>query len=360
MQPDLTRCGGFTQARRIVWDAEHAGVDVCPHAWLTDLLTAASLHLNAVLPRALFLEYNVCENPMLREVIRNPVRMDGDGFMPVPQGPGLGIEVDEAAGAPLLCERPMKTIRDYPLAPGAAALWWLGQAGYIVRAGDMTVVIDPYLTDSAAATSPEFARLFPPPIEPEDLRADVYIVTHDHLDHLDPETIRRYPAKAETWFVAPQARGAPVARPRCPRAAHRVVEAGESHTLGTVEIRGVFALPTGADVLDTTGYLLRFANGRSVYHTSDTVVHPLVLAAAPREPEVMLVPINGKWGNPGPEQAAEFSAAVRPRVVLPNHYDLMALNAENPETFRWFCAQRGLDACCVIAQRMQPFVWSEA
>ena len=97
VQPDLTRCGGFTQARKIAWEAEHAGIDVCPHAWLTDLLTAASLHFNAVLPRALFLEYNVCENPMLREIILNPVRLDADGFMTVPQAPGLGIEVDEKA-----------------------------------------------------------------------------------------------------------------------------------------------------------------------------------------------------------------------------------------------------------------------
>jgi L-alanine-DL-glutamate epimerase-like enolase superfamily enzyme len=97
VQPDLTRCGGLTQARKIAWEAEHAGVDVCPHAWLTDLLTAASLHFNAVLPRALFLEYNVCENPMLREIIRNPVPLHADGFMAVPQGPGLGMEVDEKA-----------------------------------------------------------------------------------------------------------------------------------------------------------------------------------------------------------------------------------------------------------------------
>jgi L-alanine-DL-glutamate epimerase-like enolase superfamily enzyme len=96
-QPDLSRCGGFTQARKIAWEAEHAGIDLCPHAWLTDLLTAASLHFNAVLPRALFLEYNVCENPMLREIILDPVRLDADGFLPVPQAPGLGIEVDEAA-----------------------------------------------------------------------------------------------------------------------------------------------------------------------------------------------------------------------------------------------------------------------
>jgi L-alanine-DL-glutamate epimerase-like enolase superfamily enzyme len=96
-QPDLTRCGGLTQARKIAWEAEHAGIDVCPHAWLTDLLTAASLHFNAVLPRSLFLEYNVCENPMLREIIRNPMRLETDGFIAVPQGPGLGIEVDEKA-----------------------------------------------------------------------------------------------------------------------------------------------------------------------------------------------------------------------------------------------------------------------
>jgi len=96
-QPDLSRCGGFTQARKILWEAQRAGVDVCPHAWLTDLLSAASLHLNAVLERSLFLEYNVCDNPMLREIIRHPIPMDKDGMMPVPRGPGLGIEIDEQA-----------------------------------------------------------------------------------------------------------------------------------------------------------------------------------------------------------------------------------------------------------------------
>lgn len=97
VQPDLTRCGGFTQIRKIMWEAEFAGIDVCPHAWLTDLNTAASLHVNAVLPRSLFLEYNVSDNPMLREVIQNPVQMDAEGNISVPQGPGLGIEVNEEA-----------------------------------------------------------------------------------------------------------------------------------------------------------------------------------------------------------------------------------------------------------------------
>ncbi len=97
IQPDLSRCGGFSQMRKIAWEAERAGVDVCPHAWLTDLLSAASLHVNAWLPRSLFLEYNVASSPMLREVIENPLQMEAGGIVPVPQGPGLGIEVNEKA-----------------------------------------------------------------------------------------------------------------------------------------------------------------------------------------------------------------------------------------------------------------------
>jgi L-alanine-DL-glutamate epimerase-like enolase superfamily enzyme len=98
-QPDLSRCGGFTHARKIAWIARENSADVCPHAWLTDLLTAASLHFNATLPRSLFLEYNVSTNPMLRDIIVNPIKLNRDGTMDVPNGPGLGIEIDEKAVA---------------------------------------------------------------------------------------------------------------------------------------------------------------------------------------------------------------------------------------------------------------------
>jgi len=97
VQPDISRCGGLSQIRKIIWEAERMGVDVCPHAWLTDLLTAASLHVNACLPRCLFLEYNVSSSPMLRDIIQNPITMDANGMMSVPDGPGLGIEIDAKA-----------------------------------------------------------------------------------------------------------------------------------------------------------------------------------------------------------------------------------------------------------------------
>lgn len=252
----------------------------------------------------------------------------------------------------------MQKILEYKLLETEAALWWLGQAGYVVRVADLTVVIDPYLSDSAGKDSPEFSRLYHTPMEPNELSADIYIVTHDHLDHLDPATVTHYSRKETTWFVAPRQAAKKLILLGVPAGRIVILHAGETWQLGSAEITGVFTVPTSADVLDTTGYLIKFRNGRSFYHTSDTEYHPLVVAAAPREPDVMLVPINGKWGNPGPEKAASFAHAIQPRYVLPNHYDLMELNAENPESFRWFCSQHQMAEKCIIPTRMKPFIWS--
>ena len=96
IQPDISRCGGFTAARKIVHLADLYNRLVIPHAWLSDLLTAASLHLNAFLHRSVFQEFNVTTGPLSREITKEPLRLR-DGYIDVPQGPGLGVEVDERA-----------------------------------------------------------------------------------------------------------------------------------------------------------------------------------------------------------------------------------------------------------------------
>jgi L-ascorbate 6-phosphate lactonase len=252
----------------------------------------------------------------------------------------------------------MKMIQDLRLETNQAALWFLGQAGYIIRSAGVTIAIDPYLSDSVKMIAPEFGRLLPVPLEPEDLAVDLYLVTHDHCDHLDPETIRRYRHKENTRFVAPRIAARRLIDLGIPPARVARLDAGEQLSRMNVSITGVFALPTGADVLDTTGYLLTFANGRSVYHTSDTAFTPLLLQAAPKQVEVLLLPINGKWGNLTVEQAVELTAFVKPGHVLPNHYDMMALNSENPQTFCWLCQQRQPPIHCVIPTVMEPFVWA--
>jgi L-alanine-DL-glutamate epimerase-like enolase superfamily enzyme len=95
IQPDLSRCGGFTAARKIVNLADLNNRLCIPHSWISDLLTAASLHLNAFMRRSVFQEFNVTSGPMSRDLCHNPLQLE-DGFLSVPQGPGLGVEVNEA------------------------------------------------------------------------------------------------------------------------------------------------------------------------------------------------------------------------------------------------------------------------
>jgi L-alanine-DL-glutamate epimerase-like enolase superfamily enzyme len=94
MQPDLSRCGGLTVGKQIADLALRKQIDCVPHAWLTDLLKAASLHLNAYTMNSLYLEYNVSTASLLNTLCANPIRMV-DGYVAVPTGPGLGVEVDE-------------------------------------------------------------------------------------------------------------------------------------------------------------------------------------------------------------------------------------------------------------------------
>lgn len=93
VQPDVTRAGGFTECRRIAAIAEEYGVPCVPHAWSTGIIKAASMHLVAAIPNALYLEYCTADTPLNRALVSNPVRLD-QGYARVPTGPGLGIELD--------------------------------------------------------------------------------------------------------------------------------------------------------------------------------------------------------------------------------------------------------------------------
>jgi L-rhamnonate dehydratase len=94
LQPDLSRCGGLTVGKQIADLAMRRQIDCVPHAWLTDLLKAASLHLNAYLMTSLYLEFNVSSASLLNTLCTTTIAMV-DGMIPVPTGPGLGVDVDE-------------------------------------------------------------------------------------------------------------------------------------------------------------------------------------------------------------------------------------------------------------------------
>jgi L-rhamnonate dehydratase len=95
LQPDLSRCGGLTVGKQIADMVLRMQIECAPHAWLTDLLKAASLHLNAYLMDALYLECNVSTASLLNQLCKNPVKMV-DGRIRIPDASGLGVEVDES------------------------------------------------------------------------------------------------------------------------------------------------------------------------------------------------------------------------------------------------------------------------
>ncbi len=96
IQPDLTKVGGLSEGRRIGWMAYDHGIELVPHGWNTAVGLAADLHLVASLPVGQYVEYLV-PSPYIEGILTEPIRLDSNGMLPVPVGPGLGIELDMKA-----------------------------------------------------------------------------------------------------------------------------------------------------------------------------------------------------------------------------------------------------------------------
>jgi len=96
IQPDCTKCGGLSEAWRIGWMAYDHNVQIVPHGWNTAIGLAADLHLCAALPVASYVEY-LTPCVYLDEIITEPFRPDSEGYLNVPDRPGLGVELNRDA-----------------------------------------------------------------------------------------------------------------------------------------------------------------------------------------------------------------------------------------------------------------------
>jgi len=101
IQPDVARAGGITECRRIGHFAYAHGVPFAPHVGFCGAIcNAASLHLAAALPNFLTFEAMIFENPLRQGLATTDVGsidLLKNGQLPIPDGPGLGIEVDQSA-----------------------------------------------------------------------------------------------------------------------------------------------------------------------------------------------------------------------------------------------------------------------
>jgi L-alanine-DL-glutamate epimerase-like enolase superfamily enzyme len=103
VQPDVTRAGGIDECMRIADLARARGRRCVLHSWSTGVIKAASLNVLAAMDEAEIFEYCVQETALNQRLVteRFPLR---DGCVEVPQGPGLGIEIDEDVLADSLVE----------------------------------------------------------------------------------------------------------------------------------------------------------------------------------------------------------------------------------------------------------------
>jgi L-rhamnonate dehydratase len=97
VQPNIGRGGGLTEIRRIADMCELAGAEVVPHGWKTGITSAAGRHFQAACPASPVFEYVsplVFDSPLRRELV-SPEPAVVNGFMELPTGPGLGVELNE-------------------------------------------------------------------------------------------------------------------------------------------------------------------------------------------------------------------------------------------------------------------------
>jgi L-ascorbate 6-phosphate lactonase len=203
---------------------------------------------------------------------------------------------------------------------GTVACAWLGQAGYLIKTSrGLTVMIDPYLSNEGEKLE-GVKRLFEPPLTADELKPDVLLVTHGHLDHLDEPTIRAYVAAGRTKLIAPPSCVASASGWGWPASKLRALQPGQSATVRGSHVAATFARHTLADAI---GFLLTI-DGIRLWHSGDTEYDEHLRRLAAQKFDVAFLCINGGGGNMNAHEAALLAWQLKPRTVVPMHYGLWA------------------------------------
>ncbi|WP_274626536.1 galactonate dehydratase [Arvimicrobium flavum] len=97
-QPDIAHTGGLSEARKIAAAAETAGIGIAPHNPLGPIAGITALHFDIATPNFVIQEEMTGSVPWYGEVVEGPINRV-DGAWQIPDKPGLGLEVNEAACA---------------------------------------------------------------------------------------------------------------------------------------------------------------------------------------------------------------------------------------------------------------------
>lgn len=197
----------------------------------------------------------------------------------------------------------------------------LGQSGYELKSGSSRIVIDPYLSDSVGKLHGR-PRMLPVPVV--EMPCDGVFCTHNHLDHLDPETVVMFP-EAQRFFTTAEGCQALQAlnRHQC-----TALTEGQPVALGDFTVIPVFA----AHTVEAVGLIVK-AEGITLYLSGDTLFDEKLYEIAAYQPDITLICINGRLGNMTCGEALVTAKAIGAKVNIPNHYDMFASNSADPHLF---------------------------
>lgn len=239
-------------------------------------------------------------------------------------------------------------MQQIPVIPNSLAIWGLGQMGVAIKGPEGVIYIDACLSDVVEEQAGAlWRRAYPPPLEPSAVtNAHFYLISHEHLDHLDPLTAGPVAqASPQARFVAPGWCHSLLAELTIPAERIIIPPALEAITLPNSTIR-LTAIPAAhyAKEYDEhkgyrwLGYLIEW-NGVTFYHAGDTIIYPgyLEMLGQLPTPDVAMLPVNGRdyyrenvlgaIGNLLPAEAVHLAHDHGWDTLIIGHNDLFANNA---------------------------------
>ncbi len=192
---------------------------------------------------------------------------------------------------------------------------WLGQAGLLLETGETTVIIDPYLSDSVVKVNPDNWRRVPVDERFFDIKPDVMVFTHNHLDHYDPETVPHFIGEHSAMTVlAPSTVWSEVRK----LGGRNNFVLFDRHTLWTHKDISFYAVKAQHSDVSAIGVIIR-CQGKTYYVSGDTLYNTEIFADLPGDIDVAFLPVNGVGNNMNMTDAAAFAKRIGAKTVVPLH-----------------------------------------
>lgn len=226
--------------------------------------------------------------------------------------------------------------------PGMLTVAWMGQAGFLIKnSRGKVLALDVYLSDLAEKLDGN-KRLTPALCAPEELAVDLVLATHKHTDHLDLDSIPVWLDRGAHLYCCRES------KELCIRAGLQAelitaMQEGGVKEDGGYRIEAVYA-EHGDTAPGAVGFMIE-SEGIRIYYTGDTSYQQERMKyAAEKEIQLLLLPINGEYGNMNERDAAMLAAQVKAAVTVPCHFWTFARHGGNPYDF--LLAMQGLAPDC--------------